>query len=214
MKRQLSTISCALVLGAWSQFGSAAIINFEDIALAPGGETLQASATSGGFLFTSPSNHIHRANQAGSFADSGSTNLMIHDNGGQNANNALTMANGGSAFSISSVSLAEGFVNFGAALVHVVGNLSGGGTVTVDFTLDGIIDGVGGVNDFQTFNFGGGWTDLVSVTFSGVGGTANEHAFAVDDINVNAAVNVPEPAMLGLMALGLAGLGFTRRKKA
>ncbi len=37
--------------------------------------------------------------------------------------------------------------------------------------------------------------------------------FAVDDIRINEAVNVPEPASTALLVLGLAGIGFSRRKK-
>jgi hypothetical protein len=215
MMRHLSPIVFTLVFGAWSQVSQAAIINFEDIPTAPGTNNIEGSETSDGFLFTSPSSHIHRVNQAGSFGDSGSTNLMIHDNGGGNAGNALTMAAvSGGAFNINSALLSEGFVGFGAATVHVVGNIFGGGAVTTDFALDGIIDGVGGVNDFQTFNFSGAWTNLTSVTFSGVGGTVNEHAFSIDNIVVNQAQAIPEASSLALLGLALAGLGFSRRKKA
>lgn len=217
MKRKLLAVTTALVLGATSSLGHAAMVDFEDIGLAAGNTGFAGSFVSGGFDFTSPSNHIHSNNQSASrFSDSGSANLMIHDNGGNNANNALTMAQiGRGVFSINSVSLAEGFVGFGAATVHVVGNLFGGGSVIADFTLDGVNDGgPGGVADFETFNFSAAWSNLLNVTFSGIGGTPNEHAFSVDNITVNQGGNVPEPAALGLMGLALAGLAFSRRKKA
>lgn len=217
MKYNFLPITAALIIGTTSSLAHAAVVDFEDIGLPVGSTDLVGSYVSGGFNFTSPSNHIHSNNQsASSFSDSGSTNLMIHDNGGNNANNALTMmqSNGG-LFSINSVFLSEGFVGFGAATVHVLGTLFGGGTVVADFTLDGIIDGgPGGVADFQTFNFSPAWTNLLSVTFSGVGGTPNEHSFAVDNIAVNEGGNIPEPGALSLLGLALAGLAYSQRKKA
>ncbi|WP_295761032.1 PEP-CTERM sorting domain-containing protein [Undibacterium sp.] len=216
MKFHLSAIAISLVLGAGSQLSQAAVIDFEDIATSAGNAVFDSSPdASGGFLFTSPSNHIHRVNQFGSFGDSGSTNLMIHDNGGANAGNGLTMTKvGGGTFGMSSAWLSEGFSNFGAKQVHIVGSLFGGGSVVLDFTLDGIFDGAGGLNDFQTVNFDGSWNNLTSVAFNGIGGTANEHAWSIDNINVGeAATTVPEPSTLALMALAMVGLGFMRRRK-
>ena len=211
--RAIGLAAVVLAIGARA---NATTITFEDIAVPPGSSLIEASETSAGFLFTSPSDHIHRTNAGNpSFADDGSTYLFIHDNGGANAGNALMMnlASGGT-FSLDAIDLSEGFVGFGADSVHVVGNLSGGGTISTDFTLDGIIDGTGPLDDFQHAVFGAGWTDLTQVTFSGIGGTINEHAFAVDNIEVNGTTPVPEPATLTLLGLGLSALRLRRKRQA
>ncbi len=216
MRSRIRVFAVALMaVGAFATRASASLITFEDIAVAPGTSLIEASETSGGFLFTAPTNHIHRTNAGNdSFADNGTTYLFTHDNGGQNANNALTMALvTGGTFSLNSLDLSEGFVGFGADSVHVVGNLFGGGTIMADFLLDGVIDGIGPLNDFQGIVFGAGWNNLLDVTFSGVGGTVNEHAFAVDNILVNENA-VPEPSLLALFGLGLAGLRLRRQRRA
>lgn len=46
------------------------------------------------------------------------------------------------------------------------------------------------------------------------GGTTTSGSFGLDDLTIgNSAVNVPEPSILALLGLGLAGLIFSRKKK-
>ena len=202
MKQYLLTLVFTAVLGTWGQLSQATIIGFEESPTLPNKTELLVTltdtpVTSGGFQFTSPSNHIHRVNQAINLADSGSTNLFIHDNSGFNTGNSLKMVPvDGLPFSISGVSLAEGlfkssdkggFIGNGAKTVLVVGNKLMGSPVTQSFDLNNTIDGPGGVGDFETFTFNTSFVGLTSVVFSGVGGNPDELAFSIDCISVNGA---------------------------
>ncbi|MCZ6481806.1 MAG: hypothetical protein O6757_00955, partial [Alphaproteobacteria bacterium] len=69
----------------------------------------------------------------------------------------LTLDGGGS-FDLESIDLSEAFAIGGVGTYTFTGELSGGGTVTQTFTLDGTFG-------FETFNFGDDFNDVISVEF-------------------------------------------------
>jgi len=51
----------------------------------------------------------------------------------------------------------------------VAGALAGGGVLEVDFLLDSIQDGNGGLEDFQTFTLPAPFSGVLAVSFTGIG---------------------------------------------
>ncbi|MDD3354937.1 PEP-CTERM sorting domain-containing protein [Zoogloea sp.] len=82
-------------------------------------------------------------------------------------------------------------------------DLLGGGTATATFVTDLVF------SRLQTFAFDNAFDNVTAVRWTQ---TAPYHSF--DNIVVNAVNNVPEPASAALLCLGLAGVGFARRRQA
>jgi hypothetical protein len=99
--------------------------------------------------------------------------------------------------------------------VTLIGEKADGGSVSTTFVLDGLIDGPGGLDDFQSFALGSEWTDLVRVDFVGLNFDElemefNSYGFAMDNIELAPApAAVPVTKALGLTAMAtlLLGLG-------
>lgn len=201
----MAKLLCGLVLSLFASWASAIVIDFEDIAVAAGVNSIGGDRISRGFSFDSSANHTHLSNDTFS-GNSGSTFLVTDDFLGANTTTVARV--GGGVFSLASVDLGEW--NDGIALastITVTGNLAGGGSIVTSFTLDGVLS-AGGSNNFETFLFGPGWTGLTSVVFDATAG-AGEMYWAMD----NLVAGVPEPGALLLVASGLAALGWRRRAR-
>ena len=114
----------------------------------------------------------------------------------------------GARFGVVSVELAEFSTLYQTPLtVQFVGYKSDGSTVMTEFVTDGIIDGAGPVNDFQTFYFDSRFADVTRVEVP-------TYRWSLDNIVFSNVV--PEPGTGALVILGaiLSGLRFFMRKQA
>ena len=199
----------------------AVLIDFDDAPF-PGTNEIVTSTISDGFTFTSTtSTHHHEINNPPAGGPSGvaanGTQYILEEGG--SLGGPITMApSGGGTFSLGSFDGAEVFIGNNvsgfpnATVINVVGNLFGGGTVGATFSLDGILDGLGGVADFQSFVLPGTFTSLISVVFSGsIAGGSTNAGISIDNLNT---ASVPEPGSLALLAPMLFGMAFWRRKVA
>jgi hypothetical protein len=91
--------------------------------------------------------------------------------------------------------------------VTFTGYLAGGGTISQTVALDGIKDGTGPLVDFETFTFDGQWNRLTMFTIAAHNPYLNP---GLDNLVLR---TTPEPSVLALLGLGLAGLAFARRRK-
>lgn len=138
----------------------------------------------------------------------GTVHLDSWTNEGSNSIWTLTQIGGG-AFSLSAFDFANGYDNGllpddNVTSLTLTGLLAGGGFVTQTFNIT--------QDAFQTLNVDSGFTNLASVTFDAFG---LHNRAAYDNIVVNEGTNnVPEPATLVLLGIGLASLSTSRKQKA
>lgn len=200
------TYGIAAALGCMALAGAAnaAVVDFEDIAVGAGANTIGGDRVSGGFNFDSSTNHTHLGNDT-SVASNGTTYLAVDDyNGAATITMSLV---GGGTFGLTSFDIAEWALSADwASEVRLTGNLFGGGSIVTTVSLDGIADGIGGNADFETVVLG--WSGLTSVVFDAVNGSGDLY-YALDNISTE----VPEAASLGLFGLGLVGLGLAARRR-
>lgn len=120
-----------------------------------------------------------------------------------------------SAFDLLSFDIAETFMGLESShwadYVRVEATYADASTFSQDFALDGIQDGSGPANDFQTYLTGNEFTNLQSVHFMGIGDSTSFQGFTIDNIDIET-TSVPEPTAIALLSLGLIGLGFSRKK--
>lgn len=132
----------------------------------------------------------------------GTGRLLTWSNIGNDSGFTLTNA-ANQNFSLASFEYGNGYVagNANPTQFIVTGTYGTGGTITA--TIDHSVFGI------YTYNFGAGWNNLSSVAFDAKG--SNNRA-VFDNINVNS-VQVPEPASIALLGLGLLGFAAVRRSK-
>ncbi len=205
-KKFVGLAVCGLFLGV-SQASHAAVVDFEDLGIPLGTQAFPnpVSVTSGGFKFdfgTASSangwNHLHVGSET-FWAYNGTTVLAPHFD----TNFRKTDS---SPFSLRSMDLA-GFSGQ-EGTIQVTGTFVDTSTISTIFTLDGIVDGIGGSVDFETFTFGGGWNNLASVTILNTDPNAVAGAFMVDNISP-----VPEPETYAMLLAGLGLVGFMARRR-
>lgn len=188
---------------------------------------VHATVNSGGFSFAPASGTIavaaNGANCAPTCAANGTTALAV---GAPNLNPPsfapVTMTTAiFASFRLTGLDYAElsesAATNYSASTILMTGSLLGGGTVSQTLTVDGINNGPGGTNDFQSAVLDAFWgtSELISLQFSGFIGNSPNEAFQLDNIalDVTRVGNVPEPGSLALAGLALAGLWQVRRMR-
>ena len=202
--RRLLAVAILVVAGSIGN-AQAAVITFEDVAVAPGTQLNVTDVISGGFLFNTLLDHGHLDN--GIWASGNGTTYMVIDAFGA-ANNVTFSPLGGGPFALSGIDLSKAntFSTTSATSVEVTGHLLGGGTVSTTFALPGFT--------FSTFLFDSSWTNLSSVVLYGIGsaccGSVPGNYFALDNVVVDTTA-VPEPGALTLLGLGSAYLIARRR---
>ena len=199
----IAFFGCGL-LALGSVQAQAAVIDFEDLGVAPGTQFEPpdgATTTSGGFDFIhgplSTINDLHFPRAPHGNAVGSSTELLAHEN-------VIMTRNGGGTFSLSSFLWGSSFVE--SLSFSVEGTLFGGGTISQTFFPDQ------DESSLESFVFNAGFVNLVSAKWTHISGSQGLQN--IDDIAVDETAAVPEPTTLTLLGFGLAGLAARRRKSA
>lgn len=153
-----------------------------------------------GLLFSGNASH-HDTSISGS-ADNGSSGAIRFAFMGSMS----IQRSDGDTFSLFGVELAEYSNSFIGShnTVTFTGTRSGAATpVTQQFTIDGMMDGAGGMDDYEAFSFSSDFTDLLRVDVTG-------DMLTLDNLKISA---VPIPAAAWLFLSGLLGLIAVSKRK-
>ncbi|MGZ8288902.1 MAG: PEP-CTERM sorting domain-containing protein [Telluria sp.] len=215
----------SILFAAWTGLAQAAVIDFEDV---PEDEIL-VEAISGGFRFVVNNDGALYITDGAACsppcASNGTRNLVA---GGVMLDpfllgNVVTVTReAGGEFLFSGFDAAELFqapdTSDAALLINLSALLGGSEVLNLNFTLDQLLDGPGGINDFQTFAFAG--INVDTLVFTGINGISGSNGFTLDNLVVTiddggpGPTPVPEPGSLALGALGAASMLMGRRRRA
>lgn len=209
--RRLFAIAAAAVLCGAAHAG-AVTIDFEDLGVAPGDQIAPFSFVSGGFVFTTGpdsdtfTDHVH-VGSATFWPHNGTTILLPHGH-------VIMEKEGGGLFSLDNVQLAGWPLGLESP-IHIIGTYADDTTVTQIMLLDGLVDGIGGVVDFQGFALLPSFSGLKSVQFklNGTGKGNIQGLIGIDDVEVDEVGPIPEPTTLLLLGSGLVGFAARRRRR-
>ena len=179
---------------------SATVIDFEDIITS--GQTTENDSTRTLNNFDVFVSHGHYEDVT--LRGLGGTDYLLVDHIGAAANLGFDIsANNVNTFSLNSIDVANWSSEI-PIILTVTGQISGGDTISTNFTTDGIFG-------FETFSFSNSWVNLLSVNFTDFTGP-NNTAFGqlvFDNIIVNeTSSQIPEPPIFALLGLGLFTLGM------
>ncbi len=216
LKKLTLTAVAVMSLVAATAHAAPITVDFEDVP-----ETTQsASATSRGFDFAGDSGgflfYTDGAACGPRCASNGTRTLLAAGTAFGSSSQVTLTRNGGGTFVLTGLDAGEMFSGgnprYAAAQIDYSEFLGGLLVASGSIVLDGIIDGPGGLPDFQSFSVPGALVD--TIRFVGAGGTSGNNGFSLDNLTIQDAIAVPEPSSLLLVGLGLAGLAGARRRKA
>jgi hypothetical protein len=155
-----------------------------DATTAYGSETYISSYSERGYDFSIPGFMYHFGGGSAGRADNGTATLIFVTAGGSPL--SISQAHGG-RFDAISVDLSEYSTVFTyPADITIIGNKADGSTVNTLFRTDGVIDGLGGDPDFETFYFPSEFTDLISLEIPSSG-------FTMDNLAVSQNLSIWPP---------------------
>jgi hypothetical protein len=203
------TLLLGWIAGAEPARAQSVVIDFEDLACAgAGGGAFGGPYLSSGFSFATTTSNVFGRWCTGSPHLAGSTSLF--NNNASGTSTTLLAKVGGGAFSLFSIRLAHIFSGaYGPLTVTFSGIRPNSSTVFQSF----VIPSNSGTPILTQFQFSSAFQNVTSVSWN-QGTLTTGHQF--DDVSANLSA-VPEPATVGLVAVGLigvAGAGYLRRRRS